>query len=84
MSKDLTTSGFKWIHPEQFESSKYSSNSSKWCVLEVYYEYPKELHELHIDYLLVLDKIEIKRKILSNYWLKMSDVYIDPIGTADK
>ena len=54
------------------------------CVLKVYYEYPKELYELHIDYLWILDKIEIKRKILSNYWLKMSDVYIDPIGTADK
>ena len=39
---------------------------------------------MHIDYLLVLDKIEIKRKILSNYWLKMSDVYIDPIGIAEK
>ena len=42
MSKFLPTSGFKWIDPKDFDLSKYSSKSSKGCVLEVYLEYPKE------------------------------------------
>ena len=47
MSKFLPTSGFKWIDPKEFDLNKYTSNSSKVCVLEVDLEYPKELRELH-------------------------------------
>ena len=35
MSKFLPTSGFKWIDPKEFNLNKYTSNSSKVCVLEV-------------------------------------------------
>ena len=49
MSKFLTTSGFKWIDPKNFDSNKCSSNSSKRRVLEVDLKCPKELCELHID-----------------------------------
>ena len=35
LSNFLTTGGFKWIDPKGFDSKKYSSNSSKSCVLEV-------------------------------------------------
>ena len=45
----------------------YTSNSSKGCVLQVDLECPKELHELHDDYPLTPDKIEIKREMLSEY-----------------
>ena len=45
MSTFLPTSGFKWIDPKEFELNKYTSNSSKGCVLEVDLEYPKELME---------------------------------------
>ena len=65
MSKFLLTSGFKWIDPKEFDLNKYTSNSSKGCVLEVDLEYPKELHNLHNDYPLAQDKIEIKREMLS-------------------
>ena len=37
------------------------SNSSKGCVLEVDLEYSKELQELHNDYPLAPNKIEMKR-----------------------
>ena len=47
MSKFLRTSGLKWIDPKNFDSNRYSSNSSKGCVLEVDLEYPKEICELH-------------------------------------
>ena len=65
-------SGFKWIDPKEL-GLNYTINSSKGCVLEVGLEYPKELHELHNDYPLAPDKIEIKR--MSEYQLKISDLY---------
>ena len=61
ISKFLLTSGFKWINPRAFDLNKYTSNSSKKCVLEADLDYPKELRELHSDYTLASDKIEIKR-----------------------
>ena len=33
MSKFLPTSGFKWIDHKEFDFNKYTSNSSKGCVL---------------------------------------------------
>ena len=70
MSKFLPRSGFKWIDPKEFGLNKYTSNSSKGCVLKVDLEYPKELQELYNDYPLAPDKIEIKRK-MSDYQLPM-------------
>ena len=69
-SEFLPTGGFKWINPKGFNSNKYSSNSLKGCVLEVDLEYSKELHDLHNDYSLVPDKIEIIKKIKSNLSVK--------------
>ena len=43
---------------------KYTSNSSERCVLEIDFEYPNELLELHTDYPVAPDKIEIKGGIL--------------------
>ena len=34
-SKFLPTSGFKWIDPKEFDMSKYTSNSSKDCAVEI-------------------------------------------------
>ena len=84
MSKFLRTSGFKWIDPKEFDLNKYTSNSSKGCVLEVDLEYPTELRELHNDYPLAPDKIEIKREMLSDYQLKLEDLYNIPIGNVKK
>ena len=38
--KILPTGAFKWIDPKEFDLHKYTSNSSKGCVLEVDVEYP--------------------------------------------
>ena len=57
----LPTSGFKWIHSEEFDLNKYISNSSKGCVIERDPEYPKEFPEIYSDHLLDPNKIEIKR-----------------------
>ena len=58
MFKFLWTSKFKWINPKEFALNKYTSTSSKGCVLEVDLEYLRELQELHNDFPLVSDKIE--------------------------
>ena len=80
MSKFLPTSGFKWIDPKQFDINKYTSNSLNGCILKVDLEYPKQVMELHNDYPLAPDKIEIRRKMLSGYQLKISDLFYIPIG----
>ena len=67
VSKSLPTVGFKWANPEEFDLNEFASSSSKECVLEVDLEYPKELLELHNDCPLALNKIEIKREMLSEY-----------------
>ena len=84
MSNFLPKSGFKWIDPKEFDLNKYASNSSKGCVVEVDLEYPKDLQELHNDYPLASDKIEIKRKMSSDYQLKIVDLYNVPISNVKK
>ena len=71
MSKFFPTSGFKWIHPKEFDLRKYTKNSSKRRVLEVDLAYPIELRELHYDYPLAPDKIETKREMLFDYQLNL-------------
>ena len=61
ISKFLPTSDFKWIDPKDFDSNKYSSDSSTDCVLEVLLEYSKKLLKLCNGYRLASDKIEIKK-----------------------
>ena len=84
MSKFLPTSGFKWIDPKKFNLNKYNSNSSKGCALEVELECPKQLRELHNNCPLAPDKIEMKREMLSEYQLKISDLYNIHIGNVKK
>ena len=67
-----------------FDLNKYTNNSSKGCVLEVDLEYLKELRELHNDYPLAPDKIEIKRQMLSDYQLKITDLYNIPTGNVKR
>ena len=49
--------------------------NSKSCAVEVDHGYPKGLYKLQNDYSLAPDKIELKRKVLSNYQLKIADLY---------
>ena len=64
--------------------NKYTSNSLKGCVLEIDFEYSKELWELHKYYPLVPDKIKIKIEMLSEYHLKIADLYNIPIGNVKR
>ena len=51
ISKFLPTSEFKWIDLTEFDLNNSTSNSSKGFALKVDLGYPKELCELHNDYL---------------------------------
>ena len=84
MPRFLPTSGFKWIDLKKFDQNKYTSSSSKACVLEVDLEYIKELQKLQNDYPLAPDKIETKKDILSDYQLKIADHYKITIGNVEK
>ena len=83
MSKFLPTGGFKWKDPKEFDMNEYRSNSWKGCGLEVGPEYPKRLRQLHFDYPLAPDYIEIKVKMLSKYQL-MTELYNISIGNVKK
>ena len=51
MSEFLPTSEFRWKDMKEFDLNKYTSNSSKGCLLGVNLERPTKLRELHNDYL---------------------------------
>ena len=56
MSKPLPTHGFKWMKVNELETWKKHS-----CILEVDLEYPKSLHNLHSDYPLAPEQIEVNK-----------------------
>ena len=60
VSKFLSTSGFKWINPKDFDLNTYTSNSSKRCVHEFGLDYPKDFRELQNIFPLAPDKAEIR------------------------
>ena len=84
MSNFLPVSLFKPIDLKEFELNNNTSNSSKGCVPEVDLEYPKELREFLNDYPLASYQIEIKRGMLSEYQIKIADLYIFLIGNVKK
>ena len=65
---------------KDFGLNKYSKRN---FILRVDFQRPTELSELHNDYLLTSDKIEIKKK-RSKYQLVISDLNNTLIGGAKK
>ena len=65
MSKRLPTHGFKWM-----SQSKLANWESIPCILEVDLEYPHELHELHNDYPLAPEHLEMNgvEKLIPNLY----------------
>ena len=49
-------------------------------ILEINLEYPNELHDLHSDYPLALEKLEITQNMLSKYCGNIADEYGIKIG----
>ena len=67
MMQFLPTEILDWINPKDFNLDNYSKDSSIGSSLEVDLDYPHELHELHYDYPLEGEKIEVKKEMLPDY-----------------
>ena len=63
MSEPLPTKGFKWMTEEELQDWK-----GQGCILEVDLEYPEELHDLHNEYPLAPERLEINKveKLIPN------------------
>ena len=53
-------------------------------MLKIDLEYPNELHNLHNDYPLAPEKLEISQNMLSKYCSDIADEYGIKIGSANK
>ena len=62
MSQDLPTGGFKWISNKNIDLANIPKG--KGLILEVDLDYPNELHN---DYPLASEKMELKNHMLSDY-----------------
>ena len=70
MSQCSPYSEFKWLNKKEisrFCLNSISENSFVGYILEADLEYPDKLHNLHNDYPLALEKLEINQNILSKY-----------------
>ena len=87
MRQYLPISNFKWvknIHKIEQKLMNIKNNSSTGYVLRVDLEYPKKLHDIHNDYPLAPEKINIPKEWLSKYCLKIASVYNITTGTVKK
>ena len=73
MSQYLPHGSFKWLSNEELNKidlGKYKEDSNDGLILEVDLEYPKDLHKLHNDYPLALEKVKgefrVQHKLGSN------------------
>ena len=70
MSQYLSYSKFKRLNHKEidkFDVNEINENNSHLYILEVDLQYLDELHELHNDYLIAPEKLEISNHLLSKY-----------------
>ena len=69
---------------DNFDPNSISENSPIVYILEVDLEYCKELHDLHSDYPLCPEKIEVSSDMLSKYCKDIADWYGIKVGLVKK
>ena len=87
MRQYLPINNFKWINNiDRIEQKlmNIKNNSSTGYVPEVDLEYPQELYDIHNDYPLAPEKINIPKEWLSDYCLKIANVHNITTGTVKK
>ena len=83
MSQNLAFSEFRWLNQKEtdrFDVDSIGENISTGYILEVNLEYPDDLHELHNDYLLAPEKVQISQNMLSNYCNNIANEYGIKVG----
>ena len=87
MIQDLPHSSFKFLPKEEannFNLDSIPENSLIGYILEVDLEYYKELHDLHSDYTLCHEEIEVNYDMLSKYCKDIADWYDIKVGGVKK
>ena len=87
ISQYLPYSGFKWFKQNEIDKfclNSIGENSSIGYILEFDLEYPNELHDLHNDYPLVSERLEINHNILLNFCSSIANQDDIKIGDGDK
>ena len=87
MSQYLPYANFKWVkNIDKIEQKlmQIKKDSSTGYLLEVDLEYPQELHDIHDDYPLAPEKINIPKEWLCDYCLKIENVHNITTGTVTK
>ena len=87
MSNPLPYGEFNWLSEKEINKldlDSNSENSSIGYILEVDLKYPDKLHDLHSDYPLAPEKLEISSDILSKYCSDIADKYGIKVGGVSK
>ena len=87
MILDLPYSSFKFLSEKEinnFDLDSIAENSPIGYILEVDLEYCKDLHNLHSDYPLFPEKIEVSYDMLSKYCNDIADCYNFKVGGVKK
>ena len=87
MSQYLPTGNFKWMTDKEISKInlvKYELDSKEILILEVDLEYPKELHDLHNDYPIAPEKVNVSNIMLSAYCKKIAKKYNISTGLVRK
>ena len=83
MSQYIPYSGFKWLNQKEISGfclNSISENSFIGYILKVDLQYPDDLHELHNDYQLAPEKLEISQNMLPKHCCNITNYYGIKIG----
>ena len=87
MSQPLSYGEFDWLNKKEIDKLDLNSvteNSSIGYFLEVDLRYPSELHNVHADYPLAPEKLEISSDMLSKYSSNIANKYGIKVGGVNK
>ena len=87
MAQYLPYGEFKWLSKKQideFDLNLVKENSSMGYILKVDLEYLSECHDLHNDYPLTPEKLELSQSMLSKYCSSIADKYGIKVGGVNK